>query len=92
MPIISKKLRFRIYSITSSLPQYRLGTVSSEEELRSKLSEFNKARLVELLDAEKKIKDEAIERANQVRIMFFVEKYFKQQITTVTNRFNISLG
>ena len=33
-------------NLTSSLPQYRLGTVASEEELHQKVEEFAKSRYI----------------------------------------------
>ena len=80
------------FNVYSSLPQYRLGTVSSEEELRNKLADFNKARLVELLDAEKKIKEEAIERANQAEKKLSDKKAFYRIVRNWWKEFNSELA
>ena len=45
-----------------SLPQVRLGTIGSEEELNTKIEEFARDRLKELLEAETKLRQEAEER------------------------------
>ena len=49
--------------MSSSLPQVRLGTIGSEEELNTKIEEFATKRLKELLDSETKLRKEAEERA-----------------------------
>jgi len=48
--------------VSSSLPQVRLGTIGSEEELKGKVEEFARDRLVELLNAETKLRQEAEDR------------------------------
>lgn len=79
-------------NFSSSLPQYRLGTVASEEELNQKVEEFAKSRLVELVDAEKKIKGEAIERAVLAERKLSEKKAFYRIIRSWWCEFNLELG
>ena len=96
-------------SLSSSLPQYRLGTVASEEELHQKVEEFAKSRynfltrkkrignnyyyrLVELVEAEKKIKNEAVERALVAEKKLSDKKAFYRIIRSWWSEFNQELG
>ena len=52
-------------TLSSSLPQVRLGTIGSEEELKTKVEEFALDRLKELLDAETKLRNEASDNCSK---------------------------
>ena len=82
--------------MSSSLPQVRLGTIGSEEELNTKIEEFATKRLKELLDSETKLRKEAEERAltaqnklteNKGRVSkkFYKVKYLKTLAKTFKN-------
>merc|ERR1711990_1246793 len=62
--------------MSSSLPQVRLGTIGSEEELNTKIEEFATKRLKELLDSETKLRKEAEERAQTAQNKLAENKVF----------------
>ncbi|CAG5094576.1 Oidioi.mRNA.OKI2018_I69.XSR.g13679.t1.cds [Oikopleura dioica] len=79
-------------SCMSSLPQYRLGTISSSEELDKRVNEFSKARLVDLLEAEKKIKSESLQRAEVAEKKLAEKKAFYRVVRSWWKEFSAELG
>ena len=76
--------------VSSSLPQVRLGTIGSEEELKGKVEEFARDRLVELLNAETKLRQEAEDRCRNFEAKL-TENKGKQFENFLQPRINISL-
>jgi len=79
-------------SCMSSLPQYRLGTIASSEELDRRVHEFSKARLVDLLEAEKKIKNESLQRAEVAEKKLAEKKAFYRIVRSWWKEFSSELG